>query len=471
MSDFPTCPTCHMSHSPLSASGECLTCDVLTLTRQEQSNGLPTVPPSDNGATVQQSRHALLDACADLARAERILDRLRELLPEIGLVGEDDNALLIYLAATSRLLDNPVSVAVKGPSAGGKSWTVERVLQFFPGEAYHALSAMSERALVYSKEPLKNRMLVIFEAAGMTGDFTSYLIRSLLSEGCVRYETVESTSEGLLPRLIEREGPTGLIVTTTQVHLHPENEARLLSLTVKDTPAQTRDVLLSLADEDGDPDVDVGPWLVLQEWIASGETEVTIPFGRALAEAIPTKAVRLRRDFRSLLGLIRAHALVHQATRERDDRGRVVATIDDYVVVRGLVEEVFSAGLGATVKAETRETVQAVGELQPEHENGVSLPTLANRLGLDKSVVSRRWRVARDGGYLVNLEERRGRSARLVLGEPLPEEVAILPPPADLEGCCTVARAPERGTRTPAQETLGAAWDRLERRRAHGTDR
>jgi hypothetical protein len=206
----------------------------------------------------------------------------------------------------------------------------------------------------------------------------------------------------------------------------------------------------------------------LQDWIASGETEVTIPFGRALAEAIPTKAVRLRRDFRSLLGLIRAHALVHQATRERDDRGRIVATIDDYAVVRELVEEVFSAGIGATVKAETLETVQTVAELQPQHEEGVSLPTLANRLGLDKSVVSRRWRVARDGGYLVNLEERRGRPARLVLGEPLPEEVAILPPPDDLEGCCTVARARETGTPTPDQERLGA-WDRLERERRAGS--
>jgi hypothetical protein len=434
------------------------------------SSARAPVPPSDHGATVQRSREQLFERCRTLACDDRILDRLRVLLPEIGLVGEDDNALLIYLVATSRLFDNPVSVAVKGPSSGGKSWTVERVLQFFPEEAYHALSAMSERALVYSKEPLRNRMLVIFEAAGMTGDLTSYLIRSLLSEGCVRYETVESTSEGLVPKLIEREGPTGLIVTTTAVHLHPENETRLLSLTVRDTPAQTRDVLRSLADEDADPHVDVAPWVALQEWIAMGQTEVTIPYGRALAEAVPTKAVRLRRDFRSLLGLIRAHALLHQATRARDSGDRVVATLDDYAVVRELVEEMFSAGIGATVKAETRETVQTVGELQPDPQNGVSLPTLANRLGLDKSVVSRRWRVARDGGYLVNLEERRGRPARLVLGEPLPEEVAILPSTTDLEGCCTVARPPERGIPpTPAtfdEETLGAAWDRLERKRA-----
>jgi len=41
---------------------------------------------------------------------------------------------------TSRLLDHPVSIALKGPSSGGKSFTVESVLKFFPGEAFHALS-------------------------------------------------------------------------------------------------------------------------------------------------------------------------------------------------------------------------------------------------------------------------------------------------------------------------------------------
>ena len=210
MNAAPVCDSCGASHSPTGTNGLCLTCSSLAGTPASLNSHTPA-PPSDNGATVQHPH----ERCGGLAGEERILDQLRELLPEIGLVGEDSNALLIYLAVTSRLLDNPVSVAVKGPSSGGKSWTVERVLQFFPEPAYHALSAMSERALVYSQEPLRHRMLVIYEAAGMTGDFTSYLVRSLLSEGCVRYETVESTSEGLVPKLIEREGPTGLIVTSS----------------------------------------------------------------------------------------------------------------------------------------------------------------------------------------------------------------------------------------------------------------
>ena len=133
---------------------------------------------------------------------------------------------------------------MKGVSGGGKSYTVEITLTFLPAEACYVLSAMSERALAYSTEPLAHRMLVIYEAAGVQGDFSSYLVRSLLSEARVRYETVEKTPDGLRARLIEREGPDRFDrCTTTANQLHPENETRLLSLTVTDTQAHTSAVL------------------------------------------------------------------------------------------------------------------------------------------------------------------------------------------------------------------------------------
>src|SRR3954453_22801304 len=174
----------------------------------------------------------------------------------LGVVGERRGAKLIYLATTSRLLDRPVSVAVKGPSSGGKSYVTEAVLKLFPPSAFYALTAMSDRALAYSNEPLKHRHLVIYEAAGMASEFATYLIRSLLSEGHLRYETVAKTKNGLDPKIIDREGPTGLIVTTTALRLHPENETRMLSITVTDTTEQTASVFQALA-EDVQHDIDL----------------------------------------------------------------------------------------------------------------------------------------------------------------------------------------------------------------------
>jgi hypothetical protein len=387
-------------------------------------------------------RHAAWEQCAALASAPRILDRFAASITAGGYAGDTRAVQLVYLILTSRLLDKPASGVIKGPSSAGKSYSIECVLPYFPASAYYTLTAMSERALAYSDEPLAHRILIVYEAAGAAGDTQSYLLRSLLSEGHIRYETVEKTKDGLRPRVIVREGPTGALLTTTAVRLHPENETRLLSIPVADTPEQTRLILLALAAEDAEP-TDYSPWQALQTWLAHGEHRVTIPYRNSLVEAVPPVAVRLRRDIGMLLTLIRAHAVLQQASRDRDERGRIVATLDDYTAVRALVADLVAEGVDATVSPAIRETVSAVRDLTPNDGDAISITAVAGRLQLDKSAVSRRVRAATEAGYLVNLEDKKGKPAKLVIGAELPDDVVILPEPdrlkAALEECCSVA--------------------------------
>jgi hypothetical protein len=394
------------------------------------------------------------DAAGGLILEPDILGRFAGDLKRAGLVGEENNAKILYLALTTRLFSRPVSVVVKGVSSGGKSFTVEIVLRFFPPETYWSRTGMSDRTLAYSDEDFRHRFLVIYETTGMSSDIASYLIRSLLSESLIRYETVESTPEGLKSRVIEKLGPTGLITTTTAARLHPENETRLLSLTVKDTPAQTKAVMLALADDGINQDnaVDFNQWHAHQRWLATGENRVTVPFARALADLIPPIAVRLRRDFSTLMSLICAHALVHRDSRGRDGQGCIVAALDDYTGVRGLIAELFAEGIEATVKPEVRETVGAVMTLVKGNgvigKDEMSMTEISKALGLDKSAASRRVNVAVSKGYLVNHEDRRGRPARIAMGDPMPGELEILPHADQLADRCSVAVLQE-GTGTP----------------------
>lgn len=394
--------------------------------------------------------------CKELAQSPNILERFKNDLFKSGVVGITKIAQLIFLALISRFLIRPVSIAIKGPSSGGKSFALEMVLAFFPKESFYALSAMSERALAYSDEPLKHRFLVIYEAAGMQGDFQSYLIRSLLSEGCIRYETVEQTKDGPRPRQIFREGPTGLLITTTATRLHPENETRLISVTVPDSQEQTAAVIKALAEEDRTP-VDYKQWHTLQTWLSSGEHQVSIPFSKILADLIPPVAVRLRRDFNVVLNLIRAHTILHQATRHRDKRRRLVATIEeDYASVHGLLADMISDGVGATVPPAIREAVEKVAQLSSTHSGGVSITALAAGLKIDKSSASRRQRAAVEAGYLRNEEIRKGKPAKLLINDPLPNEVEVLPSVETLLERCSVADESEgRYTYSPEQGADG----------------
>ena len=384
------------------------------------------------GALSQEADEAKGKAGALLQCAD-ILGEFARLCQSMGMVGEDRNAKLLYLALTSRLLEKLINIAVKGVSASGKSFVLDTVLRAFPACAYYALSSLSEHALAYSQEPLAHRVLVVYEMAGLNSDFGSYLVRTLLSEGRIRYETVMKADDGLQCVLIDRPGPTGLIVTTTWTNLHPENETRMLSITVRDDPQQTRSVFQALAD-DRNPAPDLAHWHAIQTWLQlAGTKDVAIPYAKALAELANPRAVRLRRDFGAVLNLIRAHAILHQCTRERDAQGRIIATLADYRAVYDLVIDIVSEGVEATVSQTVRKTVEAVSELYARDGSPVSMAELAKHLGLDKSCTSRRVRVGVDLGYIVNLEDKKGKPARLTPGESLPEGQAILPKPEDLE--------------------------------------
>ena len=391
---------------------------------------------SESRATVQQPPR--------LAHEPDLLDRLARDIRLLGHAGEERACKLIYLCATSRLLDKIVSLVAKGPSAAGKSSTIDRVLGFFPDEAVVSLSGMSEKFLVYDDQPIKHKMLVLHEAAGMSSEFATYLIRTLLSEGCLRHGTVESTPDGLKPVTVVREGPAGLITSTTQVNLHQENETRMVSVPIDDTRAQTAAVMNAIASGNGRR-IDMASWHQLQYWLTDGERRVEIPFATELAKLIPPIAVRLRRDFGSVLGLVRAHALLHRANRSTDDDGRIVATLEDYAAVRELVDDLISDGIGAQVSEATRDTVQAVAEITAgDEEIRATGKQLEVRLKLDKSAVSRRVRKAIEQGYLINDEDRPRKPSRLRIGDPLPEDQVILPTLETLEDvCCTVARDSE----------------------------
>jgi hypothetical protein len=150
--------------------------------------------------------------------------------------------------------------------------------------------------------------------------------------------------------------------------------------------------------------------------------------------------------------LIRAHALLHQASRLKDERGQVVATTEDYAAVRSLVaavrslvEDVVSEGVGSTVKPEVREVVQVTARLLKEGSTEVSQTQLRKALHLDRAVISRRVAAALDAGFLRNLEDRKGRPARLGLGDELPADSDVLPAPDKLDAqevlrCCAVVQ-------------------------------
>jgi hypothetical protein len=122
--------------------------------------------------------------------------------------------------------------------------------------------------------------------------------------------------------------------------------------------------------------------------------------------------------------------MMHQLSRDTDPAGRIVATLEDYAAVRSLVADLVAEAVGHAVPPTVRETVAVVDKLsRPE---GVTVAAVAAELRIERSAATRRLHTARDRGYLVNIEDKPGKPARYLPGDPLPDEVCILPDPADV---------------------------------------
>lgn len=380
------------------------------------------------------------DRTKGLAEHPSILDDLEKEIRRQGFAGPPHLPQLIYLVLLTGMSDRPVSLVVKGPSGAGKSYSLNMALQFVPPVAYERFEGMTEKALVYLKGlVLKHKHLVIGEASGMAdGDGRAHL-RQLLSEGRVRYATVQSTANGLvgaeLPML---EGPTGLIMTTTAVGLHPEDESRMLSVNITESPEQIAEALLAQAlgtgRRAGEPDLD--PWHALYECMLENKKDVLVPYAKEIAKRLPTTHDRIKRDFPHVLSLIGAHATLHSLNRQHLEGGtKIEANLTDYEVVRNLVNPSLSQGLAVAVPDGVRMVVEGVeqclGNLDP-FGHSVSQIKLAEQLNRDPSVISRNVKKALDLGYLRNENPGQGREARLAKGEVELPSGSVLPPKEEL---------------------------------------
>jgi hypothetical protein len=296
-------------------------------------------------------------------------------------------------------------------------------LPFFPETAFYLIRASSPRALIYNDEQFTHKIVILTEADSLPEDSpAASAVRSLMSDGEMTYEVVEKGDDGNHHvRKIVKPGPTGLITTSTKP-LGDQASTRTLTVPISDSPEQTRLVMHAQADRANEDVVqpDFEPWVAAQRWLElAGDRRVEIPFAHELADKMPAATVRMRRDFSQLLTVIQTNALLHQVQRERDDQGKIIATLDDYDAARWLLEEVFTTTVNEVTPA-IQQTVEAVARLSKD-DSTVTEQALVKELGLSKSTINYRVRRAVKSGFLVNQTSQRGAPAQLVVGGPVPD--------------------------------------------------
>jgi DNA primase len=325
-----------------------------------------------------EKRHAMSDdelhAALGLLKSSALMQQVLSDFARCGVVGEEANKQVAYLAAVSRKLDRPLAVMVQSSSAAGKSSLMEAVLKFMPEEERIQYSAMTGQSLFYlGEKDLKHKILAISEEEGAHS--ASYALKLLQSEGVVSIASTgkNATTGNLETQEYRVEGPVMLFSTTTAIDLDEELLNRCLVLSVDESREQTQLIHAQQRKR-----------RTLEGLKASEDKQRLITLHQNAQRLLrPLKVVnpyaehltflsdktRTRRDHEKYLALIDAITLLHQYQREIkrvEHDGAVIeyieVTLDDIELANHLAHEVLGRTLDE-LPPQTRKLLKLIGEM------------------------------------------------------------------------------------------------------------
>jgi len=172
-----------------------------------------------------------------------LLFRTNELIGKSGIVGEENNRLLMYLIFTSRKRLNPLHVISFAASGTGKSYLQERVGELIPEEDKIEITVLSENAFYYfAPKELRHKLIMIEDMEG--AQEVLYPLRELQSKNRLTKRVVVKDKNGTTQTIdVTVEGPVCVAGCTTQESVYEDNANRSFLLYLDESKEQDERIM------------------------------------------------------------------------------------------------------------------------------------------------------------------------------------------------------------------------------------
>ncbi len=159
-------------------------------------------------------------------KAPNLMQRTMEDIGRAGVIGEENNRLLMYLIFTSRKRDNPLHVISLGSSGIGKTHLQEKVSALIPEEDKLEITTLSGNAFYYfGQQELRNKLILIEDLDG--ADEVLYPLREIKSKKRITKTVVVKNTKGETRTVsLVVEGPVSVAGCTTKESLYEDNANR-----------------------------------------------------------------------------------------------------------------------------------------------------------------------------------------------------------------------------------------------------
>lgn len=281
------------------------------------------------------------DECNEVLRTTTLRDRVYDDMIKLGYGADPSTGVLLYLVKTSALLDKPIFAYITGPASSLKTSYADLAAHLTPEESRRHLTDLTPKALYYGSD-VSHFLIALDEmdlkARGLATDLK--ILRMLHSKGWCEIEVT-------LGRSTERrrvQGPVAVIQTTVATRFDEQDLSRHLTIELADCPQRAQSVLGTMArGYAGKEDLEGRESIAelhrdIHRMLPPGAA-IVVPFAEAIAQRLSAQRMVVLRAYGILMSLIKSSALLHFRQREVDEKGRIVADIEDYRWVHDIGSE------------------------------------------------------------------------------------------------------------------------------------
>jgi hypothetical protein len=276
-----------------------------------------------------------------------LMERTREDIGRAGMIGEEDNRLLMYLIFTSRKRENPLHVISLGSSGIGKTHLQEKVGALIPEEDKLEITTLSGNAFYYfGQQELRNKLILIEDLDGT--EEVLYPLREIKSKRQVTKTVVIKNKKGETRTVtLKVEGPVCVAGCTTKESLYEDNANRSFLIYIDESREQDEKIMayqrkLSAGKVDLSEEHQIREQFRDMQRILQ-PVQIRNPFAEQLL--IPNEVFKPRRSNAHYLAFVELVTFYHQYQREKQydkDTGEefIETTIEDIEEANKLMKDI-----------------------------------------------------------------------------------------------------------------------------------
>ncbi len=325
--------SCKLIAGKLGLRKDAIEADLMQLTSLlEQYRDKQQFKANDRQESKIQVPPATATKCIEFLKAEKLIQRINELIGKAGITGEETNRILLFVIASSYKMNDTLHALIQGSSGSGKTRLLKIISHLMPDEDVKRYTRVTDNSFYNQDEYFFVNKLICFEDLDGLKEDAQLAVRELQSNDILRTSTSIKDASGKISggeRTVR--GPIASLACTTRGEIYEDNISRSFLIAVDEGKEQTLKIIryqneLSAGMIDKTEQKKVSQFI--QNCIRLLKPyEVINPYANKIQ--LPESAHKIRRLNELYQSFVKQITLLNQYQRKQDKQGRLITETTD----------------------------------------------------------------------------------------------------------------------------------------------